>query len=61
MAHMERCSHCGVIHYPGKHIAVYIGGKYYCKPSCANAHREKETKDATPAFGPCDPAVRKYE
>lgn len=37
----ERCAHCGRIHTPQKFTAVYIGQRYYCQPSCANAHREK--------------------
>lgn len=41
MAHYERCQNptCNKVHSPGKHTAVYIGGKYYCRPSCANEDR----------------------
>ena len=45
-AHMERCANCRTVHYTKQHPALYLGGHYYCKPSCANAHRLKEKPDA---------------
>lgn len=47
-AGMTRCTNCGLIHYINRSPAIYIGGSYYCKASCANAHRQKEPANAEP-------------
>jgi len=36
MAWYETCACCHRIHSPGKFTAVYIGARYFCKPSCSN-------------------------
>jgi len=48
---MSKCAHCGVTHYINLVPAVYIGGNYYCKPSCANAHRKEMTNENLDAAG----------
>lgn len=46
---LERCTHCGTIHYLNCYPAVYIGGKYFCKPSCHNSYNEGVRHNATNA------------
>lgn len=58
MAFMERCTYCRVIHYPRQYPAVYLGGQYFCKPSCYNAHGKEQLNEVSDT---CSPAARLYE
>jgi len=45
---LEKCANCGLIHYINQSPAVYIGGQYYCRPSCHRRYHEtkKEISNA---------------
>lgn len=38
---MERCAHCGTVHYVGVNPAVNVNGLYFCKVSCRNSYLAK--------------------
>lgn len=39
--HMERCANCGKPHETQRPPAVYIKGRYFCRPNCHNTYKEK--------------------
>lgn len=56
--HLERCATCRKVHETQRPPAVYIGGKYYCKVSCANQRKEAQHETRKSNRGVCNSRTR---